>query len=390
MSDITAIAVPKWGIEMVEGTVNIWNKAVGDTVAKGEEILEMESDKIVNVWESPADGVLRRILVEEGEARPVGALLGVIAADTVDDASIDSFIAGFGSEETKAEPAEKPTASSTAAPGGDAATRSAPAVRNLAAELGVDLNTVTGTGRRGRITEDDVRAAVSGSEPETDSGVEITPLSATRQTIAKRLTQAKQDIPHFYLSVDFELDTLLAYRETLNTNASTRVSVNDLLVKCVAQALQREPRVNVNFIDGAIHQFSDANVAVAIATEDGLYPATLRAVQNLSPQDIAVATAELAERARNGSLSREDLSGGSFTVSNLGMFGIDNFTAIVNPPMGAILALGKGTQKAVVKAGELAIATVVTATLSCDHRVIDGAVGANFLKVLGEEIAALG
>lgn len=388
MSGIYAIAVPKWGIEMIEGTVNVWNKSVGDAVAKGDEVLEMESDKIVNVWESPVDGVLRRIVAEEGDAKPVGALLGVIADAAVDDDEIDNFIASFGG----AEPAKAPTpaAAPAAGPAGDAATRSSPAVRKLAQELGVDLNTVTGTGRRGRITEDDVRAAASGGSDEaTADRVEIIPLSATRQTIARRLTEAKQEIPHYYLTMEYDLDGLLNHRKALNSSGDTRVSVNDLIVSCVARALIREPRLNINVIDNQVHQFADANVSVAIATEDGLYPATIRAAQDLTPIQIAETTAELAQRARDGKLTREDLSGGSFTVSNLGMFGVDTFTAIINPPMGAILALGKGEPKAVVKDGEVIIATRISATLSCDHRVIDGAIGARFLQVLGEEIASL-
>ena len=389
MSDITAIAVPKWGIEMVEGTINVWNKAVGDTVARGDEVFEMESDKIVNVWESPADGVLRRILVEEGEARPVGALLGIIAAESVDDASIDSFIAGFGGNmEPEAANVTTAAPASTAGPGGDAATRSAPAVRNLAAELGVDLNTVVGTGRRGRITEDDVRAAAGGGTSSAQ-GVEVIPLSATRQTIARRLTEAKQEIPHYYLTVEYDLDGLMAQRTRLNESAETKISVNDLLVSCVARALLKEPRVNINVVDNTIHQFEDANISVAIATDDGLYPATIRAAQELSPAQIAAATAALAQKARDGKLTREDLSDGSFTVSNLGMFGVNTFTAIINPPMGAILALGKAEAKPVVVDGKVEIATRISATLSCDHRVIDGAIGANFLKLLGEEIAQL-
>ena len=394
MSEIYPIAVPKWGIEMVEGTVNVWNKAVGDSVTKGDEILEMESDKIVNVWESPVDGVLRRIIAEEGDALPVGALLGVIADAGTDDAAIDAFIADFsgsGSTQTEAsaEPAAAP-AKPASTPGGDAATRSTPAVRKLAEELSVDLNTVTGTGRRGRITEDDVRAAASdGSAGQSEQNVEVIPLSATRQTIAKRLTEAKQEIPHFYLSVEYDLDGLLAHRQSLNASADTRVSVNDLIISCVAKALMREPQLNINVVDNSIHQFSDANVSVAIATESGLYPATIRAAQNLSPAEIAAATSELAQKAKDGKLTREDLSGGSFTVSNLGMFGVSNFTAIINPPMGAILALGKGEQKPIVRDGEIAVATRISATLSCDHRVIDGAAGARFLQVLGEEIAEL-
>jgi pyruvate dehydrogenase E2 component (dihydrolipoamide acetyltransferase) len=388
MSDIYPIAVPKWGIEMVEGTINTWNKQVGDSIAKGDEVFEMESDKIVNVWDSPVDGVLRRIIAQEGDARPVGALLGVIAAADVDDAAIDAFIADFAG--SGAGEAEAPAAAAPKSGGaGDAASRSSPSVRRLAQELDVDLNTVTGTGRRGRITDEDVRAAASGGGDAAPDGVEVIPLSATRKTIGKRLTEAKQQIPHFYLTVDYELDGLLAHRESLNAAGGKKVSVNDLVVWCVAQALMKEPRVNVNLVGDDIHQFKDANISVAIATDDGLYPATVRKVQEKSPAEIAEAIAALAEKTKTGKLTKEDISGGSFTVSNLGMFGISNFTAIINPPMGAILALGKGVQKMVVRDGKSAVATVVTATLSCDHRVIDGAVGAKFMQVLGQEIAAL-
>ena len=390
MSDIYPIAVPKWGIEMVEGTINTWNKTEGDAVSKGDEVFEMESDKIVNVWDSPVDGVLRRIVAQEGDTHPVGALLGVIAGADVDDAAIDAFIADFGGSAPAAEKQEAaPAAAPKAGGAGDANTRSSPSVRRLAQELDVDLNTVEGTGRRGRITEDDVRAAASGGEGGASDDVEIIPLTPTRKTIARRLTEAKQQIPHFYLTVEYELDGLLEKRTSLNESGDTKVSVNDLIVWCVAQALMKEPRVNVNLVGDDIHQFKSANVSVAIATDDGLYPATVRGAEAMSPAEIAAAVAELAEKAKSHKLAAEDISGGSFTVSNLGMFGVTNFTAIVNPPMGAILALGKGEQKMVVKDGEPTVATVISATLSCDHRVIDGAVGAQFLKVLGEEIVAL-
>jgi pyruvate dehydrogenase E2 component (dihydrolipoamide acetyltransferase) len=386
MSAIYPIAVPKWGIEMVEGTVNTWNKREGDTVTRGDEVFEMESDKIVNVWESPVDGVLRRILAREGDVHPVGALLGVIAAAEVEDTDVDAFIAAFGKGRDDAADAPPPAA---AGGGGatDANTRSSPAVRALARELGVDLNTVTGTGRRGRITEEDVRGAAGGTAVAAEG--EVIPLSATRRTIGRRLAEAKRQIPHFYLAVDYEIDGLLAHREALDAAGGRKVSVNDLLVWCVARALEREPRVNVNLVGEEIHQFRDANIAVAIATDDGLYPATVRQAQCKSPAEIAAAIEQLAEKTRAGKLSREDISGASFTVSNLGMFGITSFTAIINPPMGAILALGRAQQRMVVRDGEPAVATVINATLSCDHRVIDGAVGATFLQVLGEEIAAL-
>ncbi len=389
MSEIYPIAVPKWGIEMVEGTINTWNKAEGDTVSKGDEVFEMESDKIVNVWDSPVAGVLRRIVAQEGDTRPVGALLGVIAAADVDDATIDAFIADFGGGKPAAGKQDAPATAPKTGGAGDANTRSSPSVRRLAQELGVDLNTVTGTGRRGRITEDDVRAAASGEAGGEGDAVDIIPLTPTRKTIARRLTQAKQEIPHFYLTVEYELDGLLAKRRSLQEAGDDKVSVNDLIVWCVAQALMKEPRVNVNLVGDDIHQFRSANISVAIATDDGLYPATVRGAETLSPAGIAAAVGELAEKAKAHKLSAEDISGGSFTVSNLGMFGVSNFTAIVNPPMGAILALGKGEQKVVVKDGEPSVATVISATLSCDHRVIDGAVGAQFLQVLGQEIAAL-
>jgi len=399
VSDIYPIAVPKWGIEMVEGTISTWNKEAGDAVSKGDEVFEMESDKIVNVWESPVDGVLRRRIAEEGETLAVGELLGVIAAADVDEDAIDSFIKEFAGSKTAPEPkpeaaAAPPPAPATAsiAPGSDSARRVNPVVRRLASELNVDLETVTGTGRNGRITKEDVELAAQGgaSAPaaEADGDFEVIPLSPIRKTIGRRLTQAKQEIPHFYLTAEYELDGLLSHRKTLK-EAGDKVSVNDLLVWCVARALMREPRVNVNLVGDNIHQFNNANVSVAIATDEGLFPATVYKANTLSPLEIAAATAALADKAKSGKLTKEDIANGSFTVSNLGMFGVSTFNAIVNPPMGAILALGRAQQRMVVKEGEPAVATVINASLSCDHRVIDGAIGAGFLAMLGEEIAAL-
>ena len=388
MSDIYPIAVPKWGIEMVEGTITSWHKSEGDAIAKGDEVFEMESDKIVNVWDSPVSGVLRRVLVPAGDAHPVGALLGLIAAETVSDADLDAFIASYSKQVAgdTAAPAVADTAKSSQT--GDAYTRSSPSVRRLADELGVDLNGVTGTGRRGRITEDDVKAAAGGSSAAAE-GVEVIPLSATRKTIARRLTEAKQSIPHFYLTAEYELDGLLAHRQKLNEGGGAKVSVNDLLVWCIAQALMKEPRVNVNLVGDDIHQFQAAHLSVAIATDEGLYPATIRNAESMTPAQISEATGVLAEKAKTGKLTKEDISGGSFTVSNLGMFGVSQFTAIINPPMGAILALGKAEPRVVVKDGDQRIATVINASLSCDHRVIDGAVGAQFLQALSGVIASL-
>ena len=340
------------------------------------------------------------MLAEEGDTHQVGQLLGVIAPAEVADEVIDTFIAEFNKGHTGTgaggATADTPAASTaSAAPiaaGGDANTRSTPAVRQLAQELGVDLNNVSGTGRRGRITEDDVRAAAPDQPATSDSGdnnVDIIPLTPTRKTIARRLTSAKQDVPHYYLTAEYELDKLIAQRKKLNDSGTTNISVNDMIVWCVSRALIKEPRVNVSLVNDDIHQFRNANVSVAVATDDGLYPVTLRKAEEMTPADIATTTTQLAEKAKSGALTKDDITGGSFSVSNLGMFGVTNFTAIINPPMGAILALGKGEQRVVVKNGEPAVATMISATLSCDHRIIDGAVGAKFLQVLGEELAQL-
>jgi pyruvate dehydrogenase E2 component (dihydrolipoamide acetyltransferase) len=404
MSRIQPVAMPKMGIEMVEGTIAGWRKQPGEAVAQGDEIVEIESDKIINVWESPVDGVLRRQLAADGDVLKVGALIGVIAGADVPDYDIDAYIAGFGGPREApaaavaaparaAPPAAASPARAAAEPGDDSGRRVSPVVRRLAEELGVTLEAVQGSGRNGRITTEDIERAareggVAAVAPAAAPDFEQSALSATRKTIGKRLTEAKQQIPHFYLESEYPLDGLIAQRAKLNAAGGAKISVNDLLVWCVARALLREPRVNINFDGDTVRRFAHAHIAVAIATDEGLYAATIRDADTLSPAQIAAAGAALAERAKRGALTREDITGGTFTVSNLGMFGVTRFTAIINPPMGAILALGRAVERAVVRDGRIEVATVLSATLSCDHRVIDGAVGAQFLKVLGEEIAA--
>lgn len=402
-STIQPVAMPKMGIEMVEGTIAGWKKSVGEAVGAGDEVVEIESDKIINVWESPVTGVLRRRLAEDGEVLKVGALLGVIAAADVPDTEIEAFIAGFGGPRELSAVAPSAPAPAAAPPprpapdavGGDeGARRISPVVRRLAEELGVDIERVQGSGRNGRITTEDVeRAAREGAGPAAGAaapaGEERTALSATRKTLARRLVEAKQQIPHYYLDTEYALDGLLAHRKRLNAGNDGRVSVNDLLVWCVARALVREPRLNITFDGETVTRHAHAHISIAIATDDALYAVTIRDADTLDPAGIGAASAALADRARRGALGREDITGGSFTVSNLGMFGVTRFTAIINPPMGAILALGKAEPRAVVRDGEVRVATMLNATLSCDHRVIDGAVGAQFLQVLGEEIAKL-
>ena len=408
--NIHAIAVPKWGIEMIEGTLNTWRKDVGDDVALGEEILELESDKIVNMLEAGGRGVLRRQLAAPGETLGVGALLGIIASEEVEDADIEAFIAkwqaaeaaksrpGSAKQSESAAPRAKtvsPVRTDAQAPQGNV--RVSPVVRRRAAELGVDLTKVRGSGRGGRITREDVEAFTESSDSEEppeaqEHAYEEQPMSSMRRTIARRMQGAKQSIPHFYLTIDLPLDELNSYRARLNEEAGTaRVSVNDLLIWCIGQALKEVPEVNVQYGENdTVRQFNQSDISVGVATERGLITPVVRAVDRKSPREIASDMAAIAEKARAGKLSMDEIEGGTFTLSNLGMMDVREFSAIINPPQAAILAAGKSEERVVVEDREMCIRTRMTVTLSCDHRVIDGAVAARFLQNLTHQVTNLG
>lgn len=419
---ISAITMPKWGIEMTEGTITGWRVGEGQRIDRGAEILDVETDKIVNAVEAPAGGVLRRILTGEGETRAVGALIGVIADEQASDADIarfiDSFVAAVVSfEPDPATPAAAP-ATPVAAPatpepaarasvspaqvagsampgvaaGGDVEsapdeTRVSPIARRVAERLGVDLSKVTGSGRNGRISKEDVEtfaARMSGdAAPGTsDAPVRRVRMSARRGTIARRLLESKQSIPHFRLDRDVDFGPLLLHKRVLSEGSSGRVTVNDLLLRAVALALVQHPMVNAQLQDDEILQFTNADIAIAVAAEAGLVTPILRSADQKSVSEIAKESRDLIERARRGALLREEISGGSFTVSNLGMHGVTRFDAIINAPQVAILAVGSVSQRPVARAGAVAVADMVTLTLSADHRVVDGAVGAAFLSTL--------
>ncbi|HEY2633664.1 MAG TPA: dihydrolipoamide acetyltransferase family protein [Steroidobacteraceae bacterium] len=424
---ISAITMPKWGIEMTEGTITGWRVGEGQRVERGAEILDVETEKIVNAVESPAGGVLRRILAADGETRAVGALIGVIAEERTSEADIarfvESFVAAVVSFDLKpaappAEPNEaqptpdQPTAVATAAvateemtsvtastaPAATAmrgATGSAsdeahvsPIARRVAERLGVDLTKVTGTGRNGRISKEDVEAfAAQGGAPAPDStpagsGVRRIRMSARRGTIARRLLESKQSIPHYRLELDVDFGPLLQHRRALTDGAGGRVTVNDLLLRAAALALVQHPMVNAQLEGDEIVQFENADIAIAVAAEAGLVTPILRRANLKSVATIARESRDLIDRARRGSLLREEISGGSFTISNLGMHGVTRFDAIINAPQVAILAVGAVSQRPAVRSGVLAVAEVATLTLSADHRVVDGAVGAAFLTTL--------
>ena len=420
---IFPITMPKWGIEMTQGTITAWHAAPGQAVTKGDTLLDVETEKIVNSVEAPISGTVRRILADVGATENVGALIAVFAAPDVGEAEIDGFIGGFRPADTSFEPdagsassAPAPAAAATAATdGGDGAAKVSPIARRLAEKLGIDVTQIKGTGTHGRVSKEDVEAyaarmqgggttpaaASTASAPATGSlpstvAQPASPAAAPtrermtsmRATIARRLLESKQSIPHYRLAADVDLTALTAHRASLNAAGTSKVSINDLIVRAAALALVRHPEVNAQLQGEEILKFAQADVAVAVASENGLVTPIVRAADRKGVAQIASEVADLAERARGGKLTREEITGGTFTVSNLGMFGVDRFDAIINPPQVAILAVGAASDRVVVRNGQPAVAKVVTLTLSCDHRVVDGATGAKFLGTLRELLEA--
>jgi pyruvate dehydrogenase E2 component (dihydrolipoamide acetyltransferase) len=403
--------MPKWGIEMQQGTITEWHAAPGAALAKGAPLLDVETEKIVNSVEAPVAGTLRRIVAETGSTESVGALIAVFAEASVPDAEIDAFIAGFKPADASFDPegpspaapvaAAAPAAAAPAVPAladADGEARVSPIARRLAERLGVDISKVKGTGRNGRVSKEDVEAyaaslgvpgaaaaAAAAATSATDAGVVREKMTSMRSTIARRLLESKQGIPHYRLAADVDLTALIARRAALRT-AGTEVSVNDLLVRACALTLVKHPAVNAQLHGDEVHKFPHADIAVAVATDGGLVTPIVRSADTKTAAQIGAETGDLATRARSGKLAREEITGGTFTLSNLGMFGIDRFDAIINPPQVAILAVGAGADRAIVRGGSVVVAKVATLTLSCDHRVVDGAVGAQFLQALRQTI----
>jgi pyruvate dehydrogenase E2 component (dihydrolipoamide acetyltransferase) len=404
---ILPITMPKWGIEMTEGTITAWTAAEGQELKRGDALLEVETDKIVNTVEAPLAGRLQRIVVPQGEVRAVGELIAVFATVDVSDADVDAFIAAFvptnvqptvtsaaatGLEtihEEAAPAAARPApstvpAQSAALPPGEA--RVSPSTRRLAGQLGVDLSQVPGTGRNGRISAEDVEAYAALMAAGSANPVTRVKMSATRTTIARRLLESKQTIPHYRLAIEVQAGALLERKRALTTQAGMNITLNDLLLRACALALVRHPQVNARLEGEEILQYAHADIAIAVATPDGLITPVVRHADTRTAAEVAQETAALVERARAGRLTREEISGGTFTVSNLGMFGLDRFDAIINPPQVAILAAGGISERLIARDGAPVVAPVMTLTLSADHRVVDGAVAAAFLATLRDEL----
>ncbi len=408
---IFPITMPKWGIEMQQGTIAAWHAGPGANVDKGTPLLDVETDKIVNSVEAPVGGVLRLIVADKGATENVGALIAVMADLSVTDAEIQMFVRNFKPANASFEPEDFPPARQPAAPAGaaplappapaarestDAETRISPIARRVAERLGIDPTRIKGTGRDGRVSKEDVEAYAAAQSGGGDSGggansdPRRVKLTSMRLAIAKRLVQSKQSIPHYRLAVDADC-TALALRRA-DSDPAHSVSLNDLMIRAAALALIRHPIVNSHLVGDEVLTFAHADICVAVATDGGLVAPVLRGADLKSPAEIGRETRELARRARTGILTRDDIAGGTFTVSNLGMFAVDRFDAIINPPQVAILAVGAVAERVVVRAGSPTVARMATLTLSADHRVVDGAIGAQFLgtlKSLLEEAASL-
>jgi pyruvate dehydrogenase E2 component (dihydrolipoamide acetyltransferase) len=390
------VKLPRLGQGMESGTIVRWLKDEGDEIAKGEPLYELDTDKVTQEVEAEASGVLLKIVVADGEV-DVGTTVAVIGAPDEDVSSIVAAPSGNGGaarapsvagpeepETAQLPPVAEPMPSPAAAGG---RVKASPLARRIARERGLDLSAISGTGPDGRIIAEDVEAAATTPAPmpaPPPGEVEVVELTSTRRTIARRLTEAWQ-APVFQLTVTADASALLATRERmvgLVREGEPKPTVSDVLTRVVAAALVRHRAVNAQFVDGRIHRFSRANVGLAVAAPGGLVVPVIRDADRKLVQEIAAVRADLVARAREGKLQLVDLEDGTFTISNLGMYGIEQFVAVLNPPQVAILAVGAIEDRPLARDGALVVAPAMTMTLTCDHRAIDGSEGAEFLQTV--------
>jgi len=380
----TEVKLPRLGQGMESGTIVKWLKSEGEPVQKGEPLYELDTDKVTQEVEAEADGVLLKIAVTEGEVE-VGRTIGFIGAEG-ESVAVEAPAKAEEPKQkepgpTREEPAPAPVQAAAATTNGRV--KASPLARRIARERGIDLSSLTGTGPEGRIVAADLEHAPSAPQAAAPAGTtESRPLSNVRKTIARRLTQA-WTVPAFQLTVSADMtraNELVAKQRELNPDV--RITVTDVLTKLSAQALMRHRDVNVQFADDALLAFPSADVGIAVAAPQGLVVPVVHGAERLTIAQIAEVRAALVSRAREAKLRAEDLEGGTFTISNLGMYEIDQFIAVLNPPQASILAVGSTREQVVPKDGELHVLPLMTMTLTCDHRAVDGATGAEFLKTL--------
>lgn len=411
------ILMPALSPTMTEGNLAKWLVKEGDVVKSGKVIAEIETDKATMEVEAVDEGVVGKILIAEGtQGVSVNSLIALLLADGEDKKALDSYKPKAAEAPAAAAPAAAAPAAQPAktfapapvfaappapsfakapvanyAPASGGKVKASPLAKRIAKDAGVDLGAVQGTGPHGRIVREDVENAkksggTGGRVVRNPNEITALPNNNMRKVIAKRLLESKQFVPHFYLTVDCSIDKLLDARKDLNDVAPViegkpayKISVNDMVIKAVAKALKKVPHANASWTDEAIMMYNNVDVSVAVAIDGGLITPIVRNADQKSLPAISNEMKDLAARARINKLAPEEFQGGGFSISNLGMYGIKNFNAIINPPQSCILAVGTGEERAIVKNGKIEIANMVTFTLSCDHRVVDGAVGADFL-----------
>jgi pyruvate dehydrogenase E2 component (dihydrolipoamide acetyltransferase) len=403
------ILMPALSPTMTEGKLAKWHVKVGDTVKSGQVVCEIETDKATMEVEAVDEGKIGQILVEEGtEGVAVNAVIAVLLEEGETEAAKPAGPAAAPApkaDEKPAAPAPRPAA--PAASSGGARLFASPLARRIAAEKGIDLAGIKGSGPGGRIVKADVETArpsaapvaapkaapkpaapapAAGGQPVfVAPGDSRVPHTSIRKVIARRMLESKQTVPHFYLTVDFEIDTLLAARTAINAvveKKGAKVSVNDMVIKACAKALRDHPECNASWTEEEMIQYGAVDISVAVATDRGLITPIVRNADMKGLAQISIEMKDLASRAKSGKLKLEEFQGGGFTISNLGMFGVRDFGAIINTPQAMILAVGAGEERVVVRKGEMVVRTIMSCTLAVDHRVVDGALGAQFLQTL--------
>jgi pyruvate dehydrogenase E2 component (dihydrolipoamide acetyltransferase) len=403
--------MPKMSDTMTEGVIAVWHKKVGDSVKSGELLAEIETDKATMDYESYNTGTLLYIGANAKEAVKINGVLAIIGEKNADWQTLlkahQQKSAG-GANTTAAASAPKVVAATAVASNGasdalsNGRTKASPLAKKIAKDLGYDISKITGTGENGRVTKHDIENyKPAAAQPVTATGAgakasapivlpqvvgqesfEEVPVSQMRKTIAKRLAESKFTAPHFYLTMEINMDKAIEARKSMNEIAPVKISFNDMVIKAVAAALRQNPDVNVSWLGDKMRKNHHIHIGVAVAVKDGLLVPVIRFADNKSLSHIALEVKDLAQKAHDKKLQPSDWEGSTFTISNLGMFGIEDFTAIINPPDACILAIGGIKETAIVKNGQLVVGNVMKVTMSCDHRAVDGAVGAAFLKTL--------
>lgn len=390
------ILMPALSPTMTEGNLVRWLKKEGDSVKSGEVMAEIETDKATMEVEAVDEGVIGKILVPAGtESVAVNSVIALLLEEGEDASSLETIsiempvTSSAAPAQVQEVPVLKAVPPQEVSPASTSRVFVSPLAKRIAEQNQLSLSVIQGSGPHGRIVKADVEAAIAqegGKKPVAVAPVYgeaeyvDLPLNMMRKVIAKRLTESKQEVPHFYLTIDCHLDALLALRTDINKRLEgEKLSVNDFIVRACALALMKVPEANTSWMETSLRQYQSADVSVAVAIDGGLVTPIVRAAEKKSLREISAEVKSLAEKAKAGKLKPEEFQGGTFTLSNLGMYGIKQFAAIINPPQACILAVGAGEQRPIIRDGKIEIATVMTCTLSVDHRAVDGAIGAHFL-----------